>query len=403
MSRVPIAISTHNQQEEQMSRPTQMILAVDITDVGAYPLPQGTHPALGVAAYRAAVTQAAQGLLDFVLLRDQRVLGQTTRIAGIDALSMLARLAPEIAGVGLAVAKSVSYTEPFTVSRELATLDFVSGGRAAWLVTAIADAAAAQNYGELQAVDTATRTAIAREYIAVSRKLWDSWEDDAVAMDVARGWFLNPHKLHHINHRGDHFAIRGPTITYRPPQGHVVVIVSDDEGVDVAAAGADADVIVQHHTTLVAAQTAYTQQQQQAQASGRDLRVLQRVVPVIAPTTSQAFARVRALEAAAHTQGWAFPAAQVMAGTVNQVADQLGLWFHAQAADGFVFVLPELASDSAQISALLVPELQRRGLFRTAYTGTTLRAHLGLSTPHNQYEGAPSEAFLVYEPQGGQV
>jgi alkanesulfonate monooxygenase SsuD/methylene tetrahydromethanopterin reductase-like flavin-dependent oxidoreductase (luciferase family) len=384
-----------------MSQTTQLILAVDITDAGVYPT--AAHPAhVGLTQYRTAVQQAAAAHLDFVLLRDQRALGQT-RVAGIDALSVLARLAPEIAGVGLAVAKSVSYTEPFTVARELATLDFVSGGRAAWLVMALADDAAAQNYGEPQAQDAPTRSAIAREYIDVSRKLWDSWEDDAVAMDVARGWFINPHKLHHINHRGEYFAIRGPAITYRPPQGHVVVIVSDTDVSDVVAAVDDADVIVQHHTTLAAAQTAYANQQQRAQSRGREVRILQRVIPVIGTTTSHAYGRVRTLEAAALAHGWQFPAAQVMAGTVTQVADQLALWFHARAADGFVFGLPELTTDGALVSDVLIPEFQRRGLFRTAYTGSTLRSHLGLATPANQYAGAPSEAFLSYEPQGGQA
>ena len=380
-----------------MEHRQQIILGVDVTSLRV--APRGgldLHDEV-VAQYRAVVQQAAGSMFDFVLWRDQRVVGGTGGGAGIDVLSLASRLAPETAHIGFVVAKSVSYTEPFTVSRELATLDFVSGGRAGWYVMSVADDASAQNYGHEHAGDAPTRSAIASEFVAVSRQLWDSWEDDAVAMDRDRGWFLNPHKLHHINHRGAYFAVRGPAITYRPPQGQVVVVVSDEDGHDIDVLRSEADVIVHHHATLVAAQQAYNDHHAHARLQQRDIRVLQRVIPVVAPTTSEAFARVRALEADAAQREWELPPAHIMAGTATQVADQLELWRNAGAADGFVFVLPELHHDLAAIGADLIPELQRRGSVRTAYTTATLQAHLGFARPVNRYAGADSEAFLAYE------
>lgn len=375
----------------------QMIIGIDVTSMSAVPGIDIGYTNTIVAQYRTILQQAAQGCVDFVVFRDQRVVGRHHRAAGIDVLSLASRLAPEVAGIGIVVAKSVNYTEPFTVSRELATLDFVSGGRAGWHVMSIADDASAQNYGHAQAIDAATRSTIAAEFVAVSRQLWDSWEDDAVAMDRDRGWFLNPHKLHHINHRGPHFAVRGPAITYRPPQGQIVVLVSDEDGYDINVLRDEADIILHHHTTLVAAQQAYHALHQHAQTQQRDIRVLQRVMPVVATSTRQAFARVQALEADAAAHGWVLPPAQIMAGTAAQVADQLALWYNAGAADGFVLVVPELRSDISTIGTELVPELQQRGHLRSAYTTTTLRAHLGLAKPQNRYAGVRSEAFLAYD------
>lgn len=379
-----------------MSARNPLIIALDITGIGVYP--NQTSPAVvtDVTHYHTLIQTAATALVDLVVLDDRR--SGTPRVGSIDALSVASRIAPHVPGIGLAVTKSVHFSEPFTVSRELSTLDFVSGGRAGWVVSALKDADTARVFGQSTAPTASETDAVMREYIEVSRKLWDSWEDDAVVMDVQRGWYLNPHKLHHINHRGEHFAIRGPAITYRPPQGHVVVIHSDDYVGDVVTAADDADVLIQHHATLAEARQVYAQQH----ARGRDIRVLQRVVPVIADTTSQAYARVAQLEKAAVLANDALPRAQIMAGTVTQVADQLALWFNQRAADGFVLQLPDVVADSAYVNYQLLPELQRRQLTRTVPApAASLRELLHLARPANQYAGSPSEAFLAYESTGG--
>ncbi len=199
-----------------------LILSASIAGFGYHPGAPRTNAQrlVEVAYYRQLVQTAERGLLDFVLLHDARALPADAAFGRLDALAVLSRLAPETCSIGLAISKPTTYTEPFTVSREVATLDFVSGGRAAWNATTLSSDAEARNYGHEQALVTDDRRSIAAEFVAVSRKLWDSWEDDTVITDRARGLYLDPHKLHHINHVGAHFKIRGPQITYRPPQGH---------------------------------------------------------------------------------------------------------------------------------------------------------------------------------------
>jgi alkanesulfonate monooxygenase SsuD/methylene tetrahydromethanopterin reductase-like flavin-dependent oxidoreductase (luciferase family) len=380
-------------------RNEQLLLSAAIDGPGYHPgAPLRAQHLASLAHYRQLVQTAERGLLDFVLLHDERALPTERLFGRIDALSILARLAPETSHIGLAVSKPTTYSEPFTVSRELATLDFVSGGRAAWNVTTNPSVAEAQRFGADQPLSVEERRSIASEYVEVSRKLWDSWEDDAVVTDRERGWYLDPHKLHHINHVGTHFKIRGPQITYRPPQGHVVVIqaVGDDPAVQPSAAVAD--VLVLRHSTLDAAQTAYAQHKAEAAALGREVRILQTVLPILGASEAEAQATAAALDAAAG-QGDATdqPAVLRLVGTASQVADQLAAWFQAHAADGF-HLLPAVLPESLEVIVQdLVPELQGRGLFRTAYEGRTLREHLGLPRPASQYVGAPSEAHTAYE------
>ena len=211
------------------------------------------------------------------------------------------------------------------------------------------------------------------EFIEVSRKLWDSWEDDAVITGRERGLYLDPEKLHHINHFGPHFQIRGPQITYRPPQGHPVIVQVDlgDPGTPLSAALAD--VLILHHDVLEYAQHAYVERQAQATAAGRALRILQSVLPILAETEARARRRAFLWDAAVPPGTHAQPRAKRFVGTPTQLADLLEQWFEAHAADGF-HLLPAVLPDGLQeLTLSLVPELQRRGRFRRQYTGRTLR------------------------------
>jgi alkanesulfonate monooxygenase SsuD/methylene tetrahydromethanopterin reductase-like flavin-dependent oxidoreductase (luciferase family) len=377
-----------------------LILSASITGFGGHPgAPRQPQRLIELDHYRRLVQTAERAGLDFVLLHDQRAAPDDRSFGRLDALSVLSRLAPETSRVGLAVSRPTTYSEPFTVSRELATLDFVSGGRAAWNATTSATDAEARNYGHEQAPEADERRAIAEEYVEVSRKLWDSWEDDAVITDRARGLYLDPNKLHHINHVGRHFKIRGPQITYRPPQGHVVVVQVDQGDPGEPLSPEVADVLILHHETLEAARLAYARLQEQAAAAGREIRVLQSILPILGATQELAWARAAELDAAAALRnGSAFwPRAGRAVGTPQQVADLLERWFAAGAADGFHLLPAVLPDGLEQLASELVPELQRRGLFRTAYTGRTLREHLGLPRPVSQYAGVPSEAHTAYE------
>jgi alkanesulfonate monooxygenase SsuD/methylene tetrahydromethanopterin reductase-like flavin-dependent oxidoreductase (luciferase family) len=276
----------------------------------------------------------------------------------------------------------------------LATLDFVSGGRAAWSVTTTATDLETANYSREHAPPADERRSVAEEFVEVSRKLWDSWEDDAVITDRDLGLYIDPHKLHHINHVGPHFKIRGPQITYRPPQGHVVVIQEQQHDPAVVPSAAVGDVLILHHETLEAARVAYAALQQEALAAGREVRILQSVLLILGANEAEAQARATQLDAAA--RGATPPPALRIVGTAAQVADLLATWFTAGAADGFHLLPATLPEDLEALTRDLVPELQRRGLFRTAYTGQTLRENLGLSRPLSQYAGAPSEAHTAY-------
>jgi len=373
------------------TRNEHLILSAAIAGSGYHPGAAARSPqVLDIAYFRHLVQTAERGLLDFVFLHDERALPDAAVTGRLDALSVLSRLAPETTCVGLAVSVPTTYSEPFNVSRALATLDFVSGGRAAWNATSAASDAEAHNFGKKYAPDADERRAITEEFIEVSRKLWDSWEDDAVITDRERGLYLDPEKLHHINHFGPHFQIRGPQITYRPPQGHPVIVQVDlgDPGTPLSAALAD--VLILHHDALEDARRAYVERKTQAMAARRALRILQSVLPILAETEArarrQAFLWDAAVPPGTHTQ----PRAKRFVGTPTQLADLLEQWFEAHAADGF-HLLPAVLPDGLQeLTLSLVPELQRRGRFRREYTGRALREHLHLPRPASQYAVSPT-------------
>lgn len=368
-------------------RPQYLILSATIG--GSWYRSSATGDArrlIEVSYYRHLVQTAERGGLDFVLLDDRRAVPDDRSYGRLDAISVLSRLAPETNRIGLAASVPTTYSEPFNVSRELATLDFVSGGRAAWNVTSSDTDAEATNFGHPQAPATHERAEIAQEFVEVSRKLWDSWEDDAVIADRERGWYIDPVKLHHINHAGTHFKIRGPQITYRPPQGHVVVIQEVHDGTDASAA--IADVLVLHHASLAEAQRAYAHHQAQAAAEGREVRILQRIQPVLGATSDLAHARAAEFDRAAEDTGEQRKEARRIVGTPAEVADELATWFEAGAVDGFHLEPSFLPDSLEEVTSELVPVLQQRGLIRTAYTGRTLREHLGLGRPVSQYASA---------------
>jgi alkanesulfonate monooxygenase SsuD/methylene tetrahydromethanopterin reductase-like flavin-dependent oxidoreductase (luciferase family) len=372
------------------TRNAHLILSASITGSGHHPGASAQAPqALDVAHFRHLVQTAERGLLDFVFLHDKRALPDAAVTGRLDALSLLARLAPETSFVGLAVSIPTTYSEPFNVSRALATFDFVSGGRAAWNATSSGTNAEAHNFGKPYAPDADERRTIAEEFIEVSRKLWDSWEDDAVITDRARGLYLDPEKLHHINHFGTHFQIRGPQITYRPPQGHPVLMQVDlgDPGTPLSTALAD--VLILRHDALADARRAYGERQTQAMAAGRVLRILQSILPILAETEAGAHARAAAWDAAVPPGVRAQSHARRFVGTPQQLADLFEQWFEAHAADGFHLLPATLPDGLEELTRSLVPELQRRGLFRRAYTGRTLREHLRLPRPASQYAAPP--------------
>ncbi|GAA1088813.1 LLM class flavin-dependent oxidoreductase [Tsukamurella strandjordii] len=210
-------------------------------ELGADPL-EATSAEHWVGLARSAEEAAA----DFVTFEDSFTLTARDRLTGrFDATLLAARVAPATDRIGLVPTVTATHTEPFHASKAIATLDYVSGGRAGILPTTTGRDADAALFGRKQAQDAASQAVEASEYITVVRDLWDSWDDDAVIKDVDTGRYVDRDRLHYIDFQGENFSVKGPSITPRPPQGQPVVVVRVSDGAsESVAASADVAVVV---------------------------------------------------------------------------------------------------------------------------------------------------------------
>ncbi|BCI53076.1 FMNH2-utilizing oxygenase [Mycolicibacterium litorale] len=339
------------------------------------------------------VAEAERGLLDFVTIEDSLALqsdspsqpDRTDRVRGrLDAVLIASRVAPTTRYVGLVPTAVATHTEPFHLSKAIATLDYVSSGRAGIRVAVAADAESAAHVGrrDVSGVDLLGEAA---DYIEVLRRLWDSWEDDAEIRDVATGRFIDRTKLHYIDFHGEHFSVKGPSITPRPPQGQPIVAALGHAAPAhrLIAAGADVGFVTPHGDDDTAATVA-------AIAGRRDptadpVRLFADLVVFLDRDAASADARRRRLDDAAGAEYRSD--AEVFTGTPQQLADFLQ---HRTAAGltGFRLRPAALPHDLIEITGGLVPELHRRGAFRRKYGATTLRGLLGLGRPANRYATA---------------
>ncbi|MCV7213508.1 LLM class flavin-dependent oxidoreductase [Mycolicibacterium canariasense] len=344
------------------------------------------------------VGTAERGQLDLVTFEDGLALqsdhpwradGRTDRVRGrLDAVLIAARVAPTTSHIGLVPTVIATHTEPFHLSKAIATLDYVSSGRAGVRVQVSASPEAAGHFGRRvvpESLVTEDLIAEAADYVEVLRRLWDSWEDDAEIRDVATGRFVDRDKLHYIDFEGPHFSVRGPSITPRPPQGQPIVAALGhvDPVYRLIAGGTDIGFVAPHtaRETTALVDTIASQR-----PSGRDaVRVFADLVVFLADTTAAARARKARLD---EWLGAEYRSdAEVFVGTAVELADLLQQW-HAAGAAGFRLRPATLPHDLEQITDALVPELRRRGVFRTGYPGGTLRDLLGLPRPANRYAGA---------------
>ena len=360
----------------------------------------------------------------------------------LDPLVVLSIVAAATKHIGLGVTISTTYTQPFILARALATLDHLSGGRAAWNIVTSFQQAEARNFGLTDQLSREQRYERADEFLDVTTKLWNSWQDDALVRDREAPLFADPDRVHRIDHSGKYFNVQGPLNVSRPPQGRPVFIQAgaSDRGRDFAARWAKivfvtpglVDVAVEFRNDLRA----------RAARFGRDpdtLKVLPGIAPVIADTEKQAKTLCDELYGLADpTAGLStlsyhlgvdlshFPQDQVLpenldvpgvqghyrevseltrrsglslanlgrqygagrttigfTGTPESVADRMQEWFEAGACDGFMLQIPYFPGGVEDVVHRLVPELQRRGLFRTEYDGPTLRDSLGIARPAN--------------------
>ncbi|MEV6396940.1 LLM class flavin-dependent oxidoreductase [Streptomyces sp. NPDC051907] len=318
---------------------------------------------------------AEAGRLDFVTL------GDSFARPGLDALAVLARIAPATERIGLVPTVNTTHTEPFHVQAAVATLDWVSRGRAGWNVDVSTTEAEARLFGRRPAMAPAEAWREAGEVADVARRLWDSWEDDAEIRDRSTGRFIDRDKLHHVDFQGASFSVRGPSIVPRPPQGHPVTVVDGTGRASREAAARHADVVLIRAAGPEEAAAARADVHRRARAHGRDPRALRVLVSLVvdlgeaepAPEPGL-YGGPRLAASGAHFSG----------GPV-ELADLIGRWHADGAVDGFHLAPIAPGRDLERIVNGTVALLQHRGLFRTFHPGGTLREHLGLARPANRY------------------
>lgn len=373
---------------------SELHLAVALDGAGWHPAAwrePGARPAeLFTARYWAdVVAEAEAGLLDFVTFEDGLALqssaaaepdARTDRVRGrLDAVLTAARIAPLTRHIGLVPSVTATHTEPFHISKAIATLDYVSRGRAGLRVQTSGLPYEARHFGRRTFPPPVGELAEeAADHVEVVRRLWDSWEDDAEIRDVATGRFVDRDKLHYIDFEGPHFNVRGPSITPRPPQGQPLVTASagtvapraalvdlvyvTPRDLDEARAAAAASPPPPGLRHVFADLTVFLDEDGPEAAARRDR--LDQVAGAPAPTDAAAFS-----------------------GTPAELADLLLEW-RETGLTGFRLRPGVIAQDLPAITRRLVPELQRRGVFRSTYEASSLRALLGLERPASRYAAA---------------
>jgi len=387
-------------------------LAVALDGAGWHPAawrePDARPADLTTAAYWTdLVHEAERGLLDLVTIEDSLGLQsagftepdrRTDQVRGrLDAVLVAARVAPTTTHIGLVPTAVVTHTEPFHISKAIATLDYVSTGRAGVRVQITARPHEAALFGRrtfppfrLEDLDTpagqqriADHFDEAADYVEVLRRLWDSWEDDAEIRDAATGRFVDRDKLHYIDFEGRWFSVKGPSITPRPPQGQPVVAALAHQTIpyQLVARAADVGFVTPRdndHAREIVAEI-------RAAQGDREVHVFGDLVVFLDDDAATAAARLARLD---ETAGGAYTSdAQIFTGTPAQLADLL-LERREAGLSGFRLRPGALPHDLTAITRALVPELQRRGAFRTGYEATTLRGLLGLPRPANRYAAA---------------
>lgn len=441
------------------SGPRQLHLNAFLMSTGhheaSWRLPESNSRAgTDVQHFQKLAQTAERGKLDSIFFADSPVLhgnvGQRP-YTSLEPTVLLAAIAAVTERIGLIATASTTYNEPYNLARRFASVDHISGGRAGWNVVTTAGDAAARNFSLAGQPAHSQRYERAAEFLDVAKKLWDSWEDDAVVADKGAGVWADSSRVHAVNHEGRHFQVEGALDVPRSAQGHPVIVQagSSENGKGFAARYAEA--VFTAHQTLADAQDFYADLKKRTTAAGRDpqsIKILPGIVPVIAATEAEALKLERELDELILPEHARRQLANVLrvapeslkldarlpadlpsedeiegaksrytlivnlarreqltvrqligrlgggrghrtfSGTPEQVADAIQDWFQAGAADGFNIMPPVLPSGLDIFVDQVVPILQERGLFRREYSGRTLREHYGLAVPANLFAEA---------------
>ena len=399
---------------------------------------------------------AERGRFDLVFVSDGLVMDpgdHPSFLNRFEPTSLIAALSACTSRVGLGATVSTSFSEPYNVARIFSSIDHISGGRAAWNVVTSSQPKAALNFSRHEHMEHELRYQRAEEFVDVVKGLWDCWEDGAIVADRVSGAYIDAAKVRPLDHRGKFFQVKGPLNMQRCPQGHPVIIQAGGSPSGLELAARTADVVFSVVQELESARHAYADLKGRMVKYGRapdHLAILPGVMPIIGRTEAEAKDKLDRL------QGWLTPtnaltlvsgrigydvtgydldgpvpapppgetgsqtvhrvlyekarganrtlrdlynltaAARghwVVCGTPAQIADTLEEWFVTGAADGFNILPPYFPGAFADFVDLVVPELQRRGLFRRDYAGRMLRDHFGL--PRIAAPSAPRQAVGV--------
>jgi alkanesulfonate monooxygenase len=378
-----------------------------------------------------------------VLNMPMAALRRSGTATSFEPLTLLSALAMVTQRIGLIATASTTFDEPYHIARRFASLDHISHGRAGWNVVTTSNPDAALNFGREDHMEHDERYRRAREFHEVVTGLWDSWADDAWLRDQQSGLFFDPAKLHTLDHKGEFLSVRGPLNIARPVQGWPVIVQAGASEAGRQFAAETAEVIFGSSRTIEDGKAFYADMKARLQAVGRSpeaLKVLPGALVVVGATEAEARAKKEQLDSLVHpdsgipnlsirlgvdASGFDLDAplpdipvtnqsqsgqaalialarrdkltvrqlAQVaggysglqMVGTPAAIADQMQEWLESGASDGFNVMFPTVPAGLDEFVDLVVPELQRRGLFRTRYEGSTLREHLGLERPPNRF------------------
>lgn len=406
------------------------------------------NQSVSIEFYTQQAQVAEKGKFDLIFIADGLFINEKSIphfLNRFEPATILSALSTATKTIGLVGTFSTSYSEPFNVSRQLASLDLISGGRAGWNVVTTPLEGAALNFNKTieEHPDHPTRYEIAEEYIEVAKGLWDSWEDDAFVADVEKDQFFDPQKLHTLNYKGKYFSVRGPLNVARSKQGQPVIFQAGSSNAGIKLAGKHADAVFTNFPTLDLAKDFYKKVKDAVAKEGRnpdDVLIFPALAPIIGDTLEEAERKYnevknlvtieRALDylgryfdhhdfsqydldapfpeigdiganafrstterikKEAKEQGLtlrevalreATPKSQFF-GTPEDVANLIEKWFVENAADGFMFTVavPHALEDFVE---KVIPILQQRGLYRTEYEADTLRGNLGIPFKENK-------------------